>query len=84
MRILILSMSFCIFCYNFFMFGKKLKELRLEKKITQKNLAEILGCNQSMVTRWEKLECEPTETYIVKVARYFNVSTDYLLGLTDY
>lgn len=83
MRILILSMSLRIFCYNFFMFGIKLKELRLEKHLTQKQLSNILECNQSMITRWEKEECEPTETIIKKVAVYFDVSADYLLGLED-
>lgn len=65
------------------MFGIKLKELRLEKNLTQKQLAIILDCNQSMITRWEKEECEPTETVIKKTAVYFDVSADYLLGLED-
>lgn len=66
------------------MFGEKLKELRKEKSISQKEIAQILGCSQSMITRWESLECEPTEKYIVECAKYFNVSADYLLGLSDY
>ena len=83
MRILILSMNFCILLYNFFMFGKKLKELRLEKGLTQEQIANILSCHQSMITRWEKEECEPTETIIKKTAIYFGVSADFLLGLED-
>lgn len=65
------------------MFGIKLKELRLEKQLTQKQLAIILDCNQSMITRWEKEECEPTENVIKRTAIFFNVSADYLLGLED-
>ena len=65
------------------MFGTKLKELRQEKGITQKNLAKKLECNQSMIVRWEREECEPTESYIKKAAIFFDVSTDYLLGLED-
>ena len=65
------------------MFGTKLKELRQEKGITQKNLAIKLECNQSMIVRWERGECEPTESYIKKAAIFFDVSTDYLLGLED-
>ena len=83
MSILILSMSFRILCYNFSMFDIKLKELRLEKGITQYNLAKEIGCNQSMIVRWERGECEPPETYIKKVALYFDVSADYLLGIED-
>ena len=77
-------MSFLIFVYNFFMFGIRLKELRCEKSLTQKELAKILLCDQSMVTRWEHEECEPTESVIRRTALYFNVSADYLLGLVDY
>ena len=83
MSILILSMSFCIFWYNQVMFGKRLKELRIEKGVTQKQLASAIDCHQSMVARWEACECEPCESVIRKVALYFNVSSDYLLGLED-
>ena len=76
-------MSFCIVIYNEIMFDKKLKELRSENKLTQTQMALIIGCNQSMITRWEKGECEPTENIIRKVALYFNVSADYLLGIED-
>ncbi|MCD8040905.1 MAG: helix-turn-helix domain-containing protein [Clostridia bacterium] len=65
------------------MFGKRLKELRTENDVTQKQIAEILGCHQSMVTRWEKGECEPTESVIKKAAVYFDVTADYLIGLED-
>ena len=36
-----------------------------------------------MIVRWERGECEPTESYIKKAAIFFDVSTDYLLGLED-
>ncbi len=65
------------------MFGQRLKELRKNQNLTQKQLALILQCNQSMITRWEREECEPTESIIRKVAIFFDVSTDYLLGLED-
>lgn len=84
MSILILSMSLLIFLYNFFMFGIRLKELRLEKCLTQKQLAVILHCDQSMITRWEREECEPTESVIRLTAQYFGVSADFLIGLIDY
>ena len=66
------------------MFGSRLKELRLEHKLTQKELAKILLCNQSMITRWEKEECEPTESVIRRTAVYFDVSADFLIGLKEY
>ncbi len=76
-------MRICILFYNLVMFDKRLKELRKEKGYTQKQTADFLQCNQSMIARWEKGECEPTETIIRKTALLFNVSTDYLLGLED-
>ncbi len=65
------------------MFGVRLRELRIENGYTQKQIAEMLGCHQSMVTRWEKNECEPTESVIRKTALLFDVSSDYLVGLED-
>ena len=65
------------------MFNEKLKELRKEKGLTQKKLALLLDCDQSMITRWEIGECEPTESVIRRTAVLFDVSADYLLGLED-
>lgn len=65
-------------------FGETLHNLRLERNITQKELASAIGCSQSMLTRWESEECEPTAPYIILIAEYFSVSADFLLGLKDY
>ena len=64
-------------------FAVRLKELRIEKGINQITLANAIGVNQSMIVRWEKDECEPTATNIAKIADYFNVCADYLLGRKD-
>ncbi len=66
------------------MFGIRLKELRIERGLTQKKLAVILDCDQSMVSLWENAICEPTESIIRATAIYFGVSADYLIGLSDY
>ncbi|MDE5911887.1 MAG: helix-turn-helix domain-containing protein [Clostridia bacterium] len=65
------------------MFNIRLKELRKENKYTQKQLAAMIGCDQSMIVRWEKGECEPTASAIKKIAIVFEVTSDYLLGLED-
>lgn len=83
MSILIMSMSLFIKIYNAIMFDKRLKELRKEHDYTQKELAQLIGCDQSMITRWEKGECEPTESVIRKTARIFGVTSDYLIGLEN-
>lgn len=65
-------------------FGKKLKELRIEKNLSQRNLGEILSvCNQT-VSFWESGNREPDLDAIVKIADFFDVSADYLLGRKDF
>ena len=64
-------------------FGIRLKELRTERNVSQKALAQALGCSQSMVAQWETHKNKPTEDFIVKAAKFFAVPTDYILGLTD-
>ena len=81
---MILSIIFMILCYNFFMngFGEKIKELRKERKLTQKELAESIGQAQSTIVYWERNQQEPTISSLKKLCELFEVSADYLLGLT--
>ena len=62
------------------MFGKNIKELRIEKNMSQKMLAEKIGVTQGAVYFWEKEINEPTVGYIVKLATVFGVSVDDLLA----
>lgn len=61
----------------------RLKELREERELTQKELAQSIGVAQSNVSRWEKDEMEPSAEIVVKLADFFQVSADYLLGRSD-
>ena len=64
-------------------FGKRLKELRTERKLSQQKLGDELGfCNQT-ISFWESGRCEPDYDSLVKIAEYFAVSSDFLLGLSD-
>lgn len=63
--------------------GKRIKELRLQAGISQKTLAEKVGVDKRAVIYWEQEVNEPKASYIFNLARYFDVSADYLLGLTD-
>ena len=65
------------------MFGEKLKELRIEQGLSQKQLSVILQCSQSMVARWEKGECDATGEVIKRTAIYFNGTADFLFGIGD-
>ena len=64
------------------MFGRKLKELRLEKKINQSELGEIIGISPSTVGMYERDQRFPDKDILGKLADYFEVSVDYLLGRT--
>ncbi len=62
------------------LFGKNLRTLRLSEKMSQDELGKKLGvCNQT-VSFWEIGKREPDLDTLVKIADYFQVSTDYLLG----
>jgi transcriptional regulator with XRE-family HTH domain len=64
--------------------SKRLLELRKEKGLSQASLAKQLNVSYSLICYWETNRAEPTAVNIVKIADYFSVSTDYLLGRTDY
>ena len=64
-------------------FSKRLKELRCERGISQKALADALNYTQSNVSEWEKGTVEPRLSAIKRIAAFFNVSSDFLLGFTD-
>lgn len=61
----------------------RLKELRQEKGLTQAEVAKSVKTSQRNIGRWENGENEPTASFIAKLAEFFQVSTDYLLGLED-
>lgn len=65
------------------MFGIILKKLRTEKNITQKDLAKYLGVSDRSVGYYETGQRTPPPDIIEKIADYFNVSVDYLLGRTN-
>lgn len=62
------------------MVGKIIRKLRLEKSVTQNELSNYLGLTPKMVSFYELGERFPPYDIILKLADYFNVSTDYLLG----
>ena len=61
----------------------RLKEIRKNRKISQLKMAMDLHTNQNTISRYETGEREPGVKELIKIADYFNVSVDYLLGRTD-
>lgn len=64
-------------------FEQRLKELRQEKSLSQTQLAEALRVSQRSISSWETGFRQPDFATLEKIAKYFDVSADYLLGLAD-
>ncbi len=65
------------------LFGQRLKKLRLERNLSQEKLAESFHLTRTAVTDWETRGKEPSFGMLMDIAKFFNVTTDYLLGLVD-
>lgn len=65
------------------MLSKRLKELRKAQGYTQKNIAEIFGLDTSSICKYESGQATPPSDIVKKFAEFFQVSTDYLYGLSD-
>ncbi len=64
-------------------FDKRLKELRIEKQLSQKELADLLSTGQSSISAWERGDREPLAHQLIELAQVFECSVDYLLGISD-
>lgn len=64
-------------------FQMRLKELRLEKGVSQVEIAKLLNMSKMAISHWEKGNSEPSIEQLIMLARYFNVSVDYLVGFSD-
>lgn len=64
-------------------FGKRLKELRIENNLSIRQLSKLVDIGATSISRWERgitiVNCEQLMIF----AKFFNVTADYLLGLTD-
>lgn len=65
------------------LFCERLKLLRIDKKLSQPALANLVGVSKGMISFWENGINEPTITNLIKLTKIFGVSADYLLGLED-
>ena len=61
----------------------RLKQLRLEKKLSQQQVADGILVSQRIISSWESGENEPKASYSYKLAKFYDVSADYLLGLEN-
>ncbi len=62
---------------------KRIRDLREDKDLTQKQMGEILSCSQRVYSNYECGDLDLPTEILVKIADYHNVSVDYILGRTD-
>ena len=63
------------------MLSQRIRMLRLSQKMSQVELAHLLGVTKQSVSNWENDNIQPSVDMVIKIAKVFTVSTDYLLGL---
>ena len=65
------------------MIGERLKQLRIKNGLKQQELADMFGLSSGTISLYESEQRKPDIDFIVAIAKYFDVSTDYLLGLIN-
>lgn len=65
------------------MLFKRLYDLRTDNDLTQQQVADYLMCNRQVYARYERGVREIPVSMLIKLAKLYNTSTDYILGLTD-
>lgn len=63
------------------MIGERIQLLRSNRNITQEQLATVLGVSKSTLSAYEREERQPSANVIIQIAKYFDVSSDFVLGL---
>lgn len=62
---------------------QRIRDLREDKDLKQRELGEILNCSQRIYSNYERGEVDIPTQVLIKLAEFYNTSVDYLLGLTD-
>ena len=65
------------------MLNEQIRLLRMQRGINQIELANNLGVTKQSISNWENDNIMPSAEMLIKIAKYFNVSTDFLLGLSN-
>jgi len=65
------------------MLYRRIRDLREDKDITQKEMAKILNCSQQVYSNYELGQRDIPTDILIKLSRFHNVSVDYILGITD-
>ena len=63
--------------------GERIRELRQEFKLTQADLAQKIGISQAGIAKWETGDRDPSTDCVILLSKFFDVTTDFLLGVED-
>ncbi len=75
-------MSYCII-FLVIQMRLRIRDIREDNDLTQKQISEILNCDQSLYSKYERGEREIPLVLVIKLADYYNTSIDYLVGRSD-
>lgn len=64
-------------------YRKLIRDLREDHDLTQQQIADVLGTSQTMYARYERGASELPIRHLITLCKYYNVSSDYILGLSD-
>ena len=62
---------------------RRIRELREDNDLTQREMGEILSCSQRVYSNYERGDLDIPTDILIKLARFYNTTTDYILGLND-
>ena len=62
---------------------KRIRDLREDKDLTQKEIAKILNCSQQVYSNYELGQRDIPTDILIKLSLFYKVSTDYILGISD-
>ena len=68
---------------NEFAYVKKIRDIREDHDLSQSDVAEILGTSQTMYSRYERGASELPIRHLIRLARYYQLTSDYILGLKE-
>ncbi len=66
------------------MYQRRIRDLREDADLTQKQIADILGTSQTMYARYERGANDLPIRHLIALCKYYQISADYILGLTDF
>ena len=73
----------CLIVQSVIKMKLRIRDLREDADLTQREIADYLLCDQSLYSKYEREEREVPLAILVKLAQYYHTSIDYLVGLTD-